>query len=113
ALGFAHVGHDLPYSDVGSILQIELSPVEKWAIYVICTGLLTGKLSQTTKSLHVYHLSARMFEREQWEASCLKSCSRSRRRVRASRLTPCSLHQGSSGQRIKVMVVDCNMRKSW
>ncbi|KAG0702392.1 hypothetical protein DFH29DRAFT_921438 [Suillus ampliporus] len=68
SLGFAHVGHDLPYSEIASTLQIELSQVEKWAIDVIRTGLLSGKLSQTTKSLHVYRSSARTFEREQWEA---------------------------------------------
>jgi translation initiation factor 3 subunit M len=68
SLGFAHVGHDLPYSEVASILQIELNQVEKWAIDVIRTGLLSGKLSQTTQSLHVYRSSARAFEREQWEA---------------------------------------------
>jgi len=32
SLGFAHVGHDLSYSEVASVLQIELSQVEKWAI---------------------------------------------------------------------------------
>lgn len=68
SLGFAHVGHDLPYSEVASTLQIDLSQVEKWAIDVIRTGLLSGKLSQTTQSLHVYRSSARTFEREQWEA---------------------------------------------
>ncbi|KAG2108615.1 uncharacterized protein F5147DRAFT_576684, partial [Suillus discolor] len=30
--------------------------------------LLSGKLSQTTRSLHVSRSSARTFEREQWEA---------------------------------------------
>ncbi|KAG1718160.1 uncharacterized protein EDB91DRAFT_1352529 [Suillus paluster] len=68
SLGFTHVGHDLPYSEIASTLQIELSQVEKWAIDVIRTGLLSGKLSQTTQSLHVYRSSARTFEREQWEA---------------------------------------------
>ncbi|KAG1794635.1 uncharacterized protein HD556DRAFT_1368831, partial [Suillus plorans] len=29
---FSHIGHDLPYSEVASIQQIELSKVEKWAI---------------------------------------------------------------------------------
>ncbi|KAG1782845.1 hypothetical protein EV702DRAFT_229719 [Suillus placidus] len=66
---FAHVGHDLPYSEVASTLQIELSQVEKWVIDATRTGLLSGKLSQITRSLHVYRLSARAFEREQWEAS--------------------------------------------
>jgi translation initiation factor 3 subunit M len=37
-------------------------------LLVIRTGLLLGKLSQTTQSLHVYRSSARTFEREQWEA---------------------------------------------
>ncbi|KAG1848804.1 uncharacterized protein F5891DRAFT_958874, partial [Suillus fuscotomentosus] len=65
SLGFAHAGHDLPYSVVASIPQIELSQAEKWAIDV---DLLSGKLSQTTQSLHAYRSSARTFEREQWEA---------------------------------------------
>ncbi|KAG1876119.1 hypothetical protein C8R48DRAFT_768955 [Suillus tomentosus] len=51
SLGFAHVGHDLPYSEVASILHIEFSEVEKWAIDV---NLLSGKLSQTTQYLRVY-----------------------------------------------------------
>ncbi|OJA14335.1 hypothetical protein AZE42_10498 [Rhizopogon vesiculosus] len=68
SLGFAHIGQDLPYSKVASTLQIELNQVEKWAIDVIRTGLLSGKLSQTTQSLHVYRSSARTFEQEQWEA---------------------------------------------
>ncbi|KAG1868000.1 hypothetical protein C8R48DRAFT_598794, partial [Suillus tomentosus] len=66
SLGFKHVGHDLLYSEVASILPIELSEAEKWAIDgTVCTGLLSGKFSQTTQSLHVYRLSAGMFEREQ------------------------------------------------
>ncbi|KAG1853600.1 hypothetical protein C8R48DRAFT_610798, partial [Suillus tomentosus] len=68
SLGFKHVGHELLYSEVASILPIELSEAEKWAIDVICTGLLSGKFSQTTQSLHVYRLSAGTFEREQLEA---------------------------------------------
>jgi len=32
SLGFTHIGHDLPYSEVASTLQIELNQVEKWAI---------------------------------------------------------------------------------
>ncbi|KAG1831051.1 hypothetical protein EV424DRAFT_214315 [Suillus variegatus] len=72
SLGFAHVGHDLPYSEVASILQIELSQVEKRAIDVICTGLLSGKLSQTTQSLHVYRSSARTFEGRHWKSVLLR-----------------------------------------
>ncbi|KAG2095116.1 uncharacterized protein F5147DRAFT_584685 [Suillus discolor] len=67
---------DLPCSEVASILQIELSRVEKWAIdrwYVLLTsfGLLSGKLTQTTQSLHVYRSSARTFERELWKSVLL------------------------------------------
>ncbi|KAG2048523.1 hypothetical protein BDR06DRAFT_895335, partial [Suillus hirtellus] len=71
SLGFAHIWHDLPYSEVASIPQIELSQAEKWdGWYVFLTSfdLLWVKLSQTTRSLHVCHSSARTFEREQWEA---------------------------------------------
>ena len=34
---------------------------------MIRAGLLSGKLSQTTQTLHVTRASARAFEREQWE----------------------------------------------
>ncbi|KAG1897917.1 uncharacterized protein F5891DRAFT_956443, partial [Suillus fuscotomentosus] len=60
SLSFAHVGHDLPYSEVASI------PQKSGRSMVL--DLFSGKLSQTTRSLHVYRSSARMFEREQWEA---------------------------------------------
>ncbi|KAG1794555.1 uncharacterized protein HD556DRAFT_1474598 [Suillus plorans] len=70
SLGFARVGHDLPYSEVASILQIELSEVgDRCNVrIVICTALLSGKLSQTTQSLHIYHSSMCTFKRKQWEA---------------------------------------------
>lgn len=35
---------------------------------VIRTGLLSGKLSQTTQTLYVTRSTARSFEREQWQA---------------------------------------------
>ena len=35
---------------------------------VIRAGLVLGKLSQTTKMLHIVRATARSFEREQWEA---------------------------------------------
>jgi len=35
---------------------------------VIRAGLLSGKLSQLTQTLHVTRSTARTFEREQWEA---------------------------------------------
>ncbi|KAH7923661.1 hypothetical protein BV22DRAFT_1113278 [Leucogyrophana mollusca] len=68
SLGFRYVGRDLPYSQIASTLEIDTSEVEKWAIDVIRTGLLSGKLSQTSQSLHVYRSAARTFEREEWEA---------------------------------------------
>lgn len=34
---------------------------------VIRVKLLSGKLSQTTQTLHVAHATSRTFEREQWE----------------------------------------------
>ena len=37
-------------------------------ISVIRTGLVSGKLSQTTQTLHVSRASARSFEKAQWEA---------------------------------------------
>ncbi|GLB34138.1 putative component of the eukaryotic translation initiation factor 3 (eIF-3) complex [Lyophyllum shimeji] len=68
SLAFQHVGRDLPYSKVAEALQVETQEVEKWAIDVIRAGLVWGKLSQTTQSLHVTRATARTFEKEQWEA---------------------------------------------
>ncbi|KAJ6561531.1 PCI domain-containing protein [Mycena vulgaris] len=68
SLGFKNIGHDLPYSQVAEALEVESSEVEKWVIDVIRAGLLSGKLSQTSQSLHITRSTARTFEREQWEA---------------------------------------------
>ncbi|KAJ7368777.1 hypothetical protein DFH08DRAFT_762833 [Mycena albidolilacea] len=68
SLGFKNIGHDLPYTKVAEALQVEPSEVEKWVIDVIRAGLLSGKLSQTSQSLHITRSTARTFEREQWEA---------------------------------------------
>ncbi|KAF7355712.1 Eukaryotic translation initiation factor 3 subunit M [Mycena sanguinolenta] len=68
SLGFKNIGQDLPYAKVAEALQVEPSEVEKWVIDVIRAGLLSGKLSQTSQSLHITRSTARSFEREQWEA---------------------------------------------
>ncbi|TFY82705.1 hypothetical protein EWM64_g1301 [Hericium alpestre] len=67
SLGFQNIGSDLPYSKIASALQVDPSEVEKWVIDVIRVQLLSGKLSQTTQTLHVVRASSRTFEREQWE----------------------------------------------
>ncbi|KAJ7223935.1 hypothetical protein C8J57DRAFT_232237 [Mycena rebaudengoi] len=68
SLGFKNIGQDLPYTKVAEALQVETSEVEKWVIDVIRAGLLSGKLSQTSQTLHITRSTARTFEREQWEA---------------------------------------------
>ncbi|EJD01555.1 PCI-domain-containing protein [Fomitiporia mediterranea MF3/22] len=65
-LGFAKIGQNIPYSEIASSLQVETSEVEKWAIDVIRSGLLSGKLAQTTQTLHVVRASPRGFAIEQW-----------------------------------------------
>ncbi|KAK0206856.1 PCI domain-containing protein [Desarmillaria ectypa] len=67
SLGFQRVGQNVPYSKIAETLQVDVSEVEKWVIDVIRAGLLSGKLSQTTQSLHIMRSTARTFEREQWE----------------------------------------------
>ncbi|KAK0461800.1 uncharacterized protein EV420DRAFT_129738 [Desarmillaria tabescens] len=67
SLGFQKVGQNVPYSKIAETLQVDVSEVEKWVIDVIRAGLLSGKLSQTTQSLHIMRSTARTFEREQWE----------------------------------------------
>ncbi|KAG1814117.1 hypothetical protein EV424DRAFT_1514518 [Suillus variegatus] len=72
SLSFARVGHDLPHSEVASIVHIELT---EWAIDGIDSyrsSFFLGKFSQTSHSIHVYRSSARTFEREPWEA--LEKC---------------------------------------
>ncbi|KZP06729.1 PCI-domain-containing protein [Athelia psychrophila] len=68
SLGFQHIGQDLPYATIASALQIDATEVEKWVIDVIRVGLLSGKLSQNTQTLHVIRSAARTFEHDQWQA---------------------------------------------
>ncbi|TDL29665.1 PCI-domain-containing protein [Rickenella mellea] len=68
SLGLKYVGRDIPYSEIASNLQIEISQVEGWVIDVIRAGLLSGKLSQTTQTLHVTRSTARSFSTHHWEA---------------------------------------------
>ncbi|KAJ7098753.1 hypothetical protein B0H15DRAFT_901333 [Mycena belliarum] len=68
SLGFKNIGHDLPYSQVAEALQVDPSEVEKWVIDVIRAGLLSGRLSQTSQSLHITRSTARTFERAEWAA---------------------------------------------
>jgi len=66
SLAFKHIGQNLSYSKVAEALQVDPSEVEKWVIDVIRAGLVWGKLSQTTQSLHISRSTSRSFEREQW-----------------------------------------------
>ncbi|TFK55641.1 PCI-domain-containing protein [Heliocybe sulcata] len=68
SLGFNNIGKDLPYAKIAETLEVEPSQVEKWVIDVIRAGLLSGKLSQTTQTLHITRSAARTFEQEQWQA---------------------------------------------
>jgi translation initiation factor 3 subunit M len=84
SLAFQYIGRDLPYSEVAERLQVDQSEVEKWVIdgtyrvrdfptyshdfAVIRIGLLSGKISQTSQTIHILRATSRIFEREQWEA---------------------------------------------
>ncbi|KIY52318.1 PCI-domain-containing protein [Fistulina hepatica ATCC 64428] len=67
SLAFKSVGSNLPYAKIAEVLEITSSEVEAWVIDVIRAGLLVGKLSQTTQTLHVVRSTARVFEKEQWQ----------------------------------------------
>ncbi|KAI0685026.1 hypothetical protein BC835DRAFT_1291328 [Cytidiella melzeri] len=67
-LAFQNTGRNLSYTAIAEVLQVESTEVERWVIDVLRTGLIVGKLSQTTKTFHVLRASARAFERAQWEA---------------------------------------------
>ncbi|KAJ3899321.1 PCI domain-containing protein [Lentinula edodes] len=68
SLGFQNIGKNLPYVKIAEAIQVDASEVEKWIIDVIRTGLLSGKLSQTSQTLYTTRSTARSFEREQWKA---------------------------------------------
>ncbi|KAF9481875.1 PCI domain-containing protein [Pholiota conissans] len=68
SLAFKHIGQNLSYSKVAEALLVNSSEVEKWVIDVIRAGLVWGKLSQTTQSLHISRATSRSFEKEQWQA---------------------------------------------
>jgi translation initiation factor 3 subunit M len=85
SLAFDNVGGDLAYSKIASVLETDVSEVERWVIDgmfvlvpsialmpiffpVIRAGLVSGKLSQTTQTLHISRATARTFEHAQWEA---------------------------------------------
>jgi len=68
SLAFKNIGLDLSYASIASALRVDPSEVEKWSIDVIREGLVSGKLSQTTQTLHITRSTARTFEREQWAA---------------------------------------------
>ncbi|KAJ3749300.1 PCI domain-containing protein [Lentinula detonsa] len=68
SLGFKNIGTNLSYTKIAEAIQVDVSEVEKWVIDVIRAGLLSGKLSQNTQTLHIIRPMARSFEREQWQA---------------------------------------------
>ncbi|KAJ8515805.1 hypothetical protein ONZ45_g6838 [Pleurotus djamor] len=67
ALAFQHVGQDLPYAQIAQTIQVDESDVEKWGIDVIRVGLVSGKLSQTSRTMHIIRSTARTFEKDQWQ----------------------------------------------
>ncbi|KAJ8698776.1 hypothetical protein PTI98_005446 [Pleurotus ostreatus] len=67
SMAFQHVGRDLPYAKISETIQVEPTEVEKWAIDVIRVGLISGKLSQTTQTMHIIRSTPRTFENEQWQ----------------------------------------------
>ncbi|KAF7302070.1 Eukaryotic translation initiation factor 3 subunit M [Mycena indigotica] len=68
SVGFQNIGQDLPYNKLAEAIQVPSNEVERWVIDVIRTGLLSGKLSQTSQTLHITRAKSRSFERDQWEA---------------------------------------------
>jgi len=68
SLAAKNIRRDIPYSEISSALQIEEKDVEAWVIDVIRAKLLSGKLSQPTRTLHVTRSTFRSFGREEWSA---------------------------------------------
>ena len=85
SLGFQNIGKDVPYATLASALQVDQSEVERWVIdgmhptfafaprqptscLVIRAGLVSGKLSQSSRVFHITRSTSRVFERDQWAA---------------------------------------------
>ena len=85
SLGFQNIGRDVPYATLASALRVDQSEVEKWVIdgmlshfvyksipptprLVIRAGLVSGKLSQSSRVFHITRSTSRVFERDQWAA---------------------------------------------
>jgi translation initiation factor 3 subunit M len=84
SLGFQNIGKDVSYATLASALQIDQSEVERWVIdgapspshtnvhltplSVIRAGLVSGKLSQSSRVFHITRSTSRAFDRDQWIA---------------------------------------------
>ncbi|CAE6511112.1 unnamed protein product [Rhizoctonia solani] len=61
------IGRDISYAEVASVLQVQDTEVETWAIDAIRHKLIGGKLSQATSSIHITRSSTRTFGTSQWQ----------------------------------------------
>ncbi|KAF9782189.1 hypothetical protein BJ322DRAFT_1111072 [Thelephora terrestris] len=68
SLGFQNIGKDVPYATLASALQVDQSEIERWVIDVIRAGLVSGKLSQSSRVFHITRSTSRALERDQWVA---------------------------------------------
>ena len=85
SLGFQNIGKDVPYATLASTLHVDQSEVERWVIDgafslfafasfpptsspVIRAGLVSGKLSQSSRVFHITRSTSRVFEQDQWAA---------------------------------------------
>ncbi|KAF7295734.1 Eukaryotic translation initiation factor 3 subunit M [Mycena chlorophos] len=67
-LGFQNIGQDLAYAKIAEALQARSTEVGKWVIDGTHPHRpASGKLSQTSQTLHITRAKARSFECEQWE----------------------------------------------
>ena len=65
----------LRYESIAEALNIPQEDVEKWVIDTIKTGLVEGKLSQTSETFLIHRATFRTFEAEQWEEVSAKLAS--------------------------------------
>jgi translation initiation factor 3 subunit M len=85
SLGFQNIGKGVPYATLASTLQVDQSEVERWVIdgvfspftltsisptllLVIRAGLVSGKLSQSSRVFRITRSTSRVFEQDQWVA---------------------------------------------
>ncbi|KAJ1928219.1 hypothetical protein IWQ60_002248 [Tieghemiomyces parasiticus] len=68
ALAGRHIGRQLAYADIASVLAVPEDEVELWVIDAIRVGLVQAKMDQMSRTILVNRTTYRSFGQEEWAA---------------------------------------------